>query len=243
MCTMSIIRTPGEVLRVAFNRDEQDSRPGALPSRVVFAGQRRAMMPVDAPSGGTWIAANDAGVVLAILNVNESAGKGMTGRVSRGEIIPMLIECESAGEAIDTLQEMDLSGFGPFELVAADLDGCDCLCFDGARARHRSMGLGRPVLFTSSGLGDALVAGARQTLFARIMQSGDPCDAQDRFHRHRWIDRPHLSVNMLRPGARTVSHTVVEVRPDQVRMMYESIVHGSRRTTRLNRTAVGAALP
>jgi hypothetical protein len=50
--------------------------------------------------------------------------------------------------------------------------------------------------------------------------STDPDPQQDRFHRHAWPDRPHLSVCMRRRAARTVSHTLVEVGRTRARLIY-----------------------
>ena len=47
-------------VRVVCNRDELRSRAAALPPRVCTFGERRAVMPIDLVSGGTWIAANRA---------------------------------------------------------------------------------------------------------------------------------------------------------------------------------------
>jgi membrane protein DedA with SNARE-associated domain len=74
---------------------------------------------------------------------------------------------------------------------------------------------GSPVLFTSSGLGDHLVEGVRRELFDELLAgpSGTWQAAQDAFHRHTWPGREHLSVNMTRATARTVSFTVIDVTP------------------------------
>jgi hypothetical protein len=52
----------------------------------------------------------------------------------------------------------------------------------------------------------------RRVLFEEMMQTqGISADTQDRFHRHSWLNRAHLSVCMRRPDARTVSHTIIEL--------------------------------
>ena len=81
---------------------------------------------------------------------------------------------------------------------------------------------GAPLLFTSSGLGDHLVEGVRRELFDAFFQgpAGEWEAAQDAFHRHRWPGRGHLSVNMKRPDARTVSHAVIDVDGVRVRFRY-----------------------
>jgi len=86
----------------------------------------------------------------------------------------------------------------------------------------RDQPLDRPVMFTSSGLGDARVEGPRRELFHDWF-GDDPAQwpaQQDAFHRHRWPDRPELSVCMSREDARSVSLTVVEVTAAGVSLTY-----------------------
>ena len=54
------------LLRVVCNRDELTTRTPALPPTLWTAGPRRVLMPIDPHSGGTWIAANDAGLVFVL---------------------------------------------------------------------------------------------------------------------------------------------------------------------------------
>jgi hypothetical protein len=81
---------------------------------------------------------------------------------------------------------------------------------------------GTPLLFTSSGLGDHLVEGVRRDLFDQFFAA--PPDAwetaQDDYHRHRWPDRPHLSVDMERPTARTVSHSLIDLTDSAATVVY-----------------------
>jgi hypothetical protein len=81
--------------------------------------------------------------------------------------------------------------------------------------------LGSPRLFTSSGLGDEVVAGPRRKLFEELfLPEADWPAVQDVFHRHVWPGREFASVWMTRPEARTVSLTVVEMSPAATRMAY-----------------------
>jgi hypothetical protein len=215
MCTLTVVSLPGDRVRLAFNRDEQRTRaPGLPPARRRF-GAREAVLPTDPASGGTWLAVNDAGLALAVLNATPpDAGRGVPQR-SRGEIIPDLLECPSPAAALGELERaIRYPDFAPFRLVLVGSGvGADVL-WDGRQTMvmNRLVG-GSPHLFTSSGLGDHLVEGVRRELFDDLF--GGPAEgweaAQDAFHRHRWPNRPHLSVNMDRADARTVSHAVVEL--------------------------------
>ena len=222
MCTVTVV--PGrEAIRLACNRDELRSRPAALPPRIERFGPRRAVLPVDPTSGGTWVAANDAGLVLTLLNVN-SGNRLVTSAapLSRGNIIPALLHADRPLAAACSALALDPAQYAPFRLVLVNWREAVEVHSDGARIRlvWRTV-LTSPQLFTSSGLGDQAVEGPRRQLFGEFFdRPGDRLAQQEAFHRHRWPDRPHLSVCMDRQDARTVSHTVVSLGPDRITLAY-----------------------
>lgn len=222
MCTASIIPVRGG-FRLAVNRDELRARAPALrPTVVDLEGGGRAAWPTDADAGGTWIAVNDAGVALTLLNGNPRPMPPMPPEdrlTSRGLIIPGLIASTSSRGAMQRLRAIEVAHFAPFRLVAVDGDEvCDAV-WDRRRLRVLSMPL-VPRCFVSSGLGDDR-ARPRLGLFDEcVARSGALPAAQDAFHSHRWHDRPEISVMMERPEARTVSVTIVTRSADGVRMHY-----------------------
>lgn len=234
MCTVTIVpltddRVRRRGLRLACNRDESRLRPPAAPPVIRRIGDRGAILPVDPVSDGTWIGVNDAGLAATLLNVNpltpQSAveeSKPPQGRDSRGSIVPAVLMCASVKEAVVVAGQLVPGRYSPFRLVVLD---------DRTVAEIRSDGVtllvvtkssaDLPLFFTSSGLGDELVDGPRRALFAGMFTAAtDFVGAQEEFHRHRWPDRPHLSVSMSRPDAHTVSHTVVDLEPSCVRLSY-----------------------
>jgi len=224
MCTVTII--PLEAgLRLVTNRDEERERPQAdAPRWRTLRGDppRSAVWPRDPTGGGTWVGANDAGLVLTLLNVNPQPPvppDEITNPLSRGVIIPALAEQPRAHRAMDALQRLELDRFMPFRLVAAERDPEDGTTrvidavWDRKALRFESR-LDTPSCFVSSGLGDRLVE-PRHALFAELVGGGATAEAQDRFHAHAWPDRPELSVMMSRADARTVSVTTVEVTFDE----------------------------
>lgn len=225
MCTLTVVPLPGARVRLAFNRDEQRTRsPGLPPERRRF-GDREAVLPTDPVSGGTWLAVNDAGLALALLNANPpDTGRGRAPRRSRGEVIPALLVCATPAAALGELERaVRYPDFAPFRLVLVGDGLAADVRWDGQQPMVMSRLIGgTPLLFTSSGLGDHLVEGVRRELFDDLF--GGPADgwesAQDAFHRHRWSDRPHLSVNMERADARTVSHAVIELGPAAATFAY-----------------------
>jgi len=220
------------LLRVVHNRDEQLTRPAGLPPAALQVGARRAVMPIDPQSGGTWIAVNDAGLVFAILNAYPkvsnatctwAAGSRRSPAVSRGAIIPALLESATVSDALVRAQRLQAKSFAPFRLLVFDRFQLAECWPHGDRIRQQRSAISAAVMRTSSGLGDAVVAGPRRELFDHFLSHPDDArGAQDRFHQHRWIEREAVSVNMRRGDARTVSHTVVEVGCESVSMSYRA---------------------
>jgi hypothetical protein len=246
MCTLTALPRPllaratsaePLLLRIACNRDERLSRAAGLPPVTWAAGARSVVMPIDPESGGTWIAVNDVGIVFATLNANResaqrpgvgnpdwSGRRGREAALSRGLIIPALVGAATTSEALVRAQQLQADRYLPFRVLLLDRYQLVECWPDGNRIRHRRTFLSGPVMRTSSGLGDAVVAGPRRALFRRCFQDGlDPIAAQNRFHDHRWTGREAVSVNMRRDDARTVSHTVVEVGLEHVSMSYRPI--------------------
>lgn len=223
MCTMTVLPLPDNRVRVAFNRDECRTRPAALPPVRRRIDRREAVLPIDPTSGGTWIGANDAGLILALLNGNPPQPvRGKAAR-SRGHIVPELLCCDSPADALDRFERLlRPADFAPFRLVVLGRGLVADIRWDGRQSMVSSRLLGgSPVLFTSSGLGDHLVEGPRQELFEMLFENAtDPVAVQDAFHAHRWPGREHLSVNMSRADARTVSRAVIARDDDSIRFDY-----------------------
>ena len=236
MCTVSVLPgsaldgclTPGApVLRVACNRDELRSRAKAEPPAAHLLDGRTVLMPRDPEGGGTWIAANDRGLVFVMLNayptrVSADAQAGTW--TSRGSIIPALASSDTVFEALDRAGRLDVGAFRPFRLMLLDRYQLVECWPDAARLRHRLAFLHAPLVRTSSSLGDAVVQAPRHALFRRFFEgSAYPSAAQDAFHDHQWPDAAAISIRMERPDARTVSRSVVQVSHDLVRFSYSCL--------------------
>ncbi len=232
MCTLTIISTPTG-FRVVMNRDEERLRAPACPPRWHdLPDGRRTLWPIDPLGGGTWIGATDQGLVLAILNVNPEPRPTLPPldrRLSRGSIIPTLLSAGELGAraSIAELARLDLAAFPPFRVVAIERPSLRArptvidACWNGhALATHARRAVS--ACFVSSGLGDACVA-IRAPLFAQLVAAKPTPESQDAFHRHRWPERPELSVLMSRAGARTVSITTIDVHERTPTVEYESI--------------------
>lgn len=230
MCTVSVVAHENTV-RVICNRDERRSRPTALPPREHVLESGWALFPVDPEGGGTWIGANNHGVVAALLNrTDDHEPLAAVAPTSRGAIIPRALAASSIDEAVRVAERLAPDAFAPFRLVLVQGHAlCTVVGGGGAAARVHAGLLRGPRLFASSSLGDSRVEPPRRQLFAQMLAAeARPLVAQAALHRHQWRDQRAISVLMIREDARTVSRTQVEVDFGSARvlMRYEAIPEG-----------------
>jgi hypothetical protein len=230
MCTVTIVPI-GAGARLICNRDERRSRPTAIPPQWRRIAGGTAIWPVDPVGGGTWIAANDAGVAMVLLNRNpQGEVSPLVRSPSRGTIIPALIGHRSGESALDAVGAVGSTPFEPFTLLILHGRHLAVVTNTGTTLTIRSKALSRPVLFTSSSLGDHVVAAPRRALFAAMVATSDrQLQQQLAFHRHHWSDRPEVSVLMSRRDAATVSRTVIDIEASHVRVRYRAIRPGDFR--------------
>lgn len=120
MCTVVVLRRPGHPWPavIGANRDEMLRRswdpPDAWwPDRPGVVGGR------DREAGGTWMAANAAGVAAAVLNRPGSLGPA-PGKRSRGELPLLALEHRTAEAASAALAALPAAEWRSFNLVVAD---------------------------------------------------------------------------------------------------------------------------
>lgn len=245
MCTLTIIPwstpAPGRQapesrgLRVVCNRDESRLRPAALAPQLRTFGNRQACMPIDSVSDGTWIGASDAGLVAVLMNVylrGSDAGVHAiqptiaAPKLSRGRIIPQVLQAGSLREAQGLASAMDHAPFEPFRLLLVDREQIvELVWVQGSCDLKPPESIRRPLFFTSSGLSDDIVAKPRRRLFDELFVDGRDWPAQQNaFHRHVWPGNERASVWMTRPEAMTVSCTEVELDETHVQMTYRARV-------------------
>lgn len=237
MCTLTIVPIAGAEpgFRVAFNRDELIGRaPGTTP-RIARPPAQTApstafVRPLDPVGGGTWIAANDQGLVFALLNRTPIGTAGRSSpSASRGLVIPRLATAGDLDEVRARLGAAVRGVTSGFRLVVTD--GRDLLEVLGGLEHSRSLAIDqRPLhnacLRASSGLGDEIVIPPRRRTFATVFGAAseqpmssfaEARDRQNAFHRSRDPIHPESAVDMERDEARTVSATRIEVTRREVR--------------------------
>ena len=108
-----------------MNRDERRDRAPARPPRRWRGADGGFTAPVDGDAGGTWIAAKDSGVVLALLNHQAPDDSGVVGtpapgrRISRGLLVDDAGGANAAPPDAARLRAAGLRSYAPFRLFVA----------------------------------------------------------------------------------------------------------------------------
>lgn len=115
MCTVSWLLA-NDGYQVFFNRDEQKGRALAQPPKYFNDLGIKYLMPVDPVGGGSWIAMNQAGLSLCLLNYyqQQPAGKDL---ISRGLLVKSLVSHTSLTKIRYALNKLPLQRYAAFTLL------------------------------------------------------------------------------------------------------------------------------
>jgi len=215
MCTLSWLPNHGGY-SLFFNRDESRQRGPEVPVAVHRWEEVAIVAPLDSDQGGTWIAANEFGVTLAVLNRYGPEMTRKTARTSRGQLVRSLATTPSLDLVRRRLAATTLPDYQPFTLAATAPESPVYLMeWDGEQLKERAVD--RPGLVAiSSGYSKEAEAARRETLSQ--IQAGGPLtpDVLEAFHRSHLPVRGPLSPCMHRDEAETKSFCRVDVTADEV---------------------------
>lgn len=132
MCTLTW-RTDDD-LEVFFNRDELKTRSRALPPREHQTPDgTRYLSPIDPDAGGTWMLANEHGLVICLLNrwhITSTLNPNASPPKSRGQLVSSLAATRKLTSLINDLPKLsestkpfDLFAFHHNQMVAHSWDG------------------------------------------------------------------------------------------------------------------------
>jgi hypothetical protein len=222
MCTLSFVpRKDGYI--VGMNRDELRTRAQSLHPRIYERGQILAAYPSE-PEGGTWIAVNGRGGLLALLNWNLANPRiDMPKQKSRGELIPELIFQGDLRSAETALHRRSLGALLPFRLVGVDPqeEMVREWCWNGESVVTLGFPWNRRHWFSSS-LSDSAAEEQRRATCSAACASAKAADRDWLLDLHR-SHRPASGAYSLcvhRPDAATLSYTEVVYGSHQISMRY-----------------------
>ncbi len=106
------------------NRDEKRTRGvGSAPVQEVIDGVS-VIAPRDADFGGSWIAVNEYGVTVTLLNGANLSGSELRRPVraieSRGQLLLRLASARSVREVCERSARMEFEGYAPFTIAAVE---------------------------------------------------------------------------------------------------------------------------
>jgi len=208
-----------------FNRDEKRTRLLAEPPEIRRVVSTAVLAPRDGEAGGTWIAANEHGLTLALLNgylgADAAAPPASGSWTSRGKLVMALSDCSDVGEVASRLEARDLTCFRSFHLAAFDRRTTSLASWRDGKLEHLDSGSFAAPMISSSFDFEA-VAETRREHYREFLEATDRArvEAALAYHRSHRPERGPYSPCMHRADARTVSLTWVRVDAERVRMRY-----------------------
>ncbi len=223
MCTVTFIaRQRGYCL--GMNRDEKLTRPSGLPPKKKKVNGRAVISPSE-PGGGTWIAVNDHGATLALINWYSIAARAGGKAVSRGEVINSMSAAISPDFVGAALAGLPLNRIGPFRLISVfpmtgEIVEWRWNLKQLVRKNHRW----KSQQWISSGFDEPTAQRVRSKTFQRAerQHSTGSLDWLRRLHRSHSPHAGPFSTCMHRADAATVSYTEVTVSSRQATMRYHA---------------------
>lgn len=196
MCTLTWNRVSSTHLEIYFNRDELKTRPVADAPTRFNSGDSSFLSPRDPKGGGTWMLANDQGVVICLLNKWELEGRVIGDPLSRGRLVWSMARAKSPDEVATKL--IQLTRYQAFTLAVFSPAGDVCWEWTGDELAQSEM----PEMLTSSSFRFEEVSAARRASFSSGLRGVD-------FHASPQEPPSPYSVRMNRPDAQTWSRSRV----------------------------------
>lgn len=236
--------------QVWFNRDERVERGDEIPpAEARTPSGVRYLAPTDSDAGGTWIAVNEFGVTVALLNgFTVSKGPTRSHYTSRGVLVRSLAGLKHLPELWARLSPAELAPFRPAVV---------CLLFPGqrpvvARWDGRDVevdldGTGQLPLTSSSYEQDDVRTYRRDLYQERVTTraKGGAARPQDleEFHAYVTPKGPTaMTPSMSREDSATRSHCAIDVRPGNIRFAYQpGPPHGTEPVSVINLRSPHAA--
>lgn len=223
MCT--VIFHPTETgYTLGMNRDESKRRRAAHRPQKLFRNGTLRLQPQD-PAGGSWIAVNEFGLSIALLNwYPKAVGTRTVGRISRGLLVDALVSGRSLADAMDQLSLLVSDRFAAFRMLAIDPQSKQV---EERRWDERHLypvaHEWTPNYWASSGYDEPEAQRARGATYQRHLSEHDATRPGD------WIrkllashppERGPFSICMHRSDAQTVSATEIHWHGSSAEMAY-----------------------
>jgi hypothetical protein len=217
MCTLAWGQRDDQ-LWVCFNRDEQRSRPVAIPPVLESIKGNPCVFARDPQGSGTWFAVSSRGFVVALLNYYSGSDEAApAGARSRGEISLKMCEAEGMESAATFLHNLTLTAYAPFHLFLLSPSEVRSWSWNGQRLDD--LDPGQP-FWTSSSYRPKEVEQWRNAQLKTIMTDFETVSDVSRRMRRRDSARPTHGLTMDRESTRTVSQIEITLDSSGIRFVY-----------------------
>ncbi|MDQ8180196.1 NRDE family protein [Pelagicoccus sp. SDUM812005] len=230
MCTATWSVGQGR-LSLFFNRDERKTRSQARPPAVLNDGETKRIAAIDPDAGGTWLAVNEFGLCVFLLNNYgaQARGAGALGHArSRGELPLRYASCKTRAQGVEALRADSFAGrYNPFLIGLADTDGVEGFAWDGESLSPLSFGKG---FVTTSSYRTAEVQAYRESRYDELRAGREyltPAEMRELLTVPLHPD-PAFNALMLRQDSRTHNLSQIEVDRGGVSFRYWPVVGESR---------------
>ena len=213
MCTVSWCHHAPGSYALFFNRDESKTRLPAIPPRQRSDNGVVFLSPADGDHGGTWLVVNAHGLSVGILNHYEAGERyEPDAPTSRGQLVLSLAGCLSPEAVGENVERLDPTRYRPFLLFAVAPEASPQMwVWDGNSLQQHPPAL---PLTTSSYQSEAVVA-YRQNCYHQLGENPTP-EQLAGFHRSHDPAQPRFSVRLRRENTQTVSHSRIDVSPEEI---------------------------
>ncbi len=220
MCTVSWLLTDNGY-QVFFNRDEQKKRSQAVPPTLFCSQGVEYLMPVDPDGGGSWIATNEHGQSICLLNYYQG-DVPKSPLTSRGLLVKSLASCCDYAQVAEHLKAIDLHKFAPFTLLIFEPNlsllrsAVKGICWTGQSLN--SLQPEPPLISSSVDYPRALEL--RKGSYRAFTSPQATLEKILNFHASHIPSKGHLSTCMHRKDAHTVSFSHIIVTDTERAMSY-----------------------
>jgi hypothetical protein len=226
MCTLTW-RFDRDGLFLCFNRDEKRTRRPALPPGPRILDGVRLLTPTDGDAGGSWLAVNEFGLAVAVLNYYEAdspvSGPTPATHESRGHLVLRMAASRSWPELLARMEALRCENYRPFYLVLfSGLGEVSMMRWNGVVLERSVLNEGHLPVTTSSFQTEEVTA-CRRSMFQRLLRDrgGVSPEMLAEFHHSRDERGGAYSVTMTRPDALTVSFSSVRIGNERATFYYQ----------------------
>lgn len=224
MCTASW-SVGQERLSLCFNRDERKSRGEASGPITLERGGTRMIAAIDSDAGGTWLAVNEFGLCVFLLNnygAQTLRAQPLENARSRGELPLRYASYLNQAEALGHLSDTRLVEYNPFILGFADVESVSLFSWDGENVEDLRNPSG---IVTTSSHRTQEVESYRKSRYEGLK---DAADKRRDFHVGTPHEDPAFNPMMLRVDSRTRSVSTIEIASHRVSYTYEAVLDETR---------------